>query len=202
MASFPELARAVSALLTIPYPTVDLAGRHLRAADMITVKGFGRGGAEMTARDAATLIIALLIDHERGGDFAAETARVMRLPLSQTTVYPEHFMWDLRVKKAKNAGEAIEFLIHDSLRERIRHPMEEMQRDITLTIAIDPTGMSVAPGLHGPNSPEILGTALLVFRRGAEPPKRNFERNHILHGRVLLEIAKLLELPVPDEEPD
>jgi hypothetical protein len=201
MASFPDLAKALSGLLSTPYPTVDLAGRHLRAADMLTVKGFGRGGARMTALDAATMILALMIDHERGGDYAAETARVMRLPLFEGrpfAVYPEHFADGLLISKAKNAGEAIEYLIHDSLRERIRRPMEELDRDNTLTIAVDPTGGSVAPGLHGPYDPDPLSVALFVYRRGPEPRKRNFERNHILHGRVLLEIARLLDLPPPE----
>jgi hypothetical protein len=201
MCSFPELAKALSDLLSIPYPTIDVAGRHLRAAEMITVKGFGRGGAEMTARDAATLVLALLIDHERGGDFASETKRVMRLPLFEGrpfVMYPDHFADDLLIAKAKNAGQALEFLLSDVLRDRIRRPMEELQRDITLTVAIDPTGAVVTPGIHGPYHPEILSAALFVYRRGPEPKKRNVERNTILHGRVLLEIATLLELKVPE----
>ena len=201
MPSFPELAKALSDLLSIPYPTIDLAGRYLRAAEMLTVKGFGRGGAEMTPRDAATVIIALLIDHERGGDFAAETARVMRLPLFEGrpfVMYPEHFADGLSISGAKNAGQAIEFLLSDVLRDRIRRPMEEMQHDSTLKISIDPSGAVVAPNITGPYNPEILSTALFVYRRGPEPKKRNVERNTILHGRVLLEIAKLLDMEMPE----
>lgn len=199
MASFPDLAKGLSDLLAVPYPTIDLAGRHLRAADMLTVKGFGRGAAEMTPRDAAALLLGLLIEHQRGGDFAAETARVMRLPLFEdyTSIYPDHFAHDLSIAKAKNAGQAIECLLSDVLRDRIRRPMEELKKDSILTVAIDPAGDSVSPGIHGPNHPEILSSAIFVYSRNPERKRRNVERNTILHGRVLLEIAKLLELEAP-----
>ncbi|TFV34702.1 hypothetical protein E4K66_30360 [Bradyrhizobium frederickii] len=197
MATSGDLAKALSELLKEPFSTVDLYGRHLRAAGMLSVKGHGRGAAEMTARDAATWLISLVIDHPRGGDFAAETARVLRLPLFEATIYPEHFLWDLKVKDAKNAGQAIEFLMHDCLHERIRHPMEDLKRDNILSIGIDPGGDSIAPGLHGPHSPEVFSAALLVYRRGPEKPKPNLWRNHILHGRVLLELARVLDLKVP-----
>lgn len=200
MCSFPELAKACSALLPVPYPTVDLAGRYLRSANMLTMKGFGRGGAQMTARDAATLLLSLLIDHERGGDFAEETKRVMQLPLFEGrpfVSFPDHFTDNLSIAEAASAGQAIESLLFDVLRDRIRLPMEKLKRDITLTVAIDPTGAVVAPCIHGPYHPEILSVGLFVYRRGPEPKKRNVERNTILHGRVLLEIAKLLELEAP-----
>lgn len=202
MASFPELAKATSSLVAIPYPTVDLAGRHLRAADMLTVKGFGRGGARMTARDAATLLISLMIDHERGGDYAAETARVMRLPLFEGkpfAVLPDYFADGLSISKAKNAGEAMEALLFDCLRERIWRPMEELKRDDILTIGIDPTGRRVTPHIHGPYHPMPVSAAMFVYQRAPGPERRNFERHHILHGRVLLELARLLELQPPPE---
>jgi hypothetical protein len=197
MASFPDLGKKLSSLIGIPFPTIDLAGRELRGAGLLTVKGFGRGGAEMTARDAAILLISLLIDHKRGGDFVGEVKRVISLPLQETesVVHPDHFADGLSIKSARNAGEALESLIHDAFRSRIREPLEA--GNDCLTIGIDPEGFSVAPGIRGPYYPEIPSAALYVFRRNLERKRRNVERNTIVHGRVLLEIAKLLELPAP-----
>jgi hypothetical protein len=195
MASAPELGKAYSDLLGIPFPTIDQASRHLRAAGLLTVKGFGRGGAEMIARDATTLLTALSINHARGGDYAREVKRVLNLPLLEAIVMPLDFADDLSIKSARNAGEALEFLIADTVRPRIRHPLESGVDCVT--VSFDSDGWFVSVSVRDPNYPVFLGSSLYTFQRG-ERERRNIERNTTIHGRVLLEIAKLLELKVPD----
>lgn len=191
MATSGDLAKALSELLKEPFSTVDLYGRHLRAAGLLNVKGHGRGAAEMTARDAAVWLISLAIDHERGGDFAKEVKRVLALPLLDAIIVPDYFADDLRCKTAKTAGEALASLFHDTLVSRIREVLDKGQDNVI--VSFDGDGESVFLSIKGPYYPEIHSAALLTFQRG-ERARRNVERNTTVHGRVLLEIAKLLEL--------
>jgi hypothetical protein len=193
MTTSGELARTYSDLLSRPFPTVDLYGRHLRAADLLNVKGHGRGAAEMTARDAAVWLTALCIDHERGGDFVKEVERVLALPLHEQIIVPEYFADDLRCRSARTAGEGLELLIHDVLVPRIRESLES-GRDC-MTVGFDADGHSVSLSIQGPHFPQIPSAAMFAFQRG-ERKRRNVERATVVHGRVLLEIAKLLELEV------
>ncbi len=194
MASAPELGKAYSDLLSIPFPTIDQATRRLREGDLLSIKGFGRGGAQMTARDAAVLLTALCIDHKRGGDFAGETKRVLNLPLLEPIIHPNDFADGLAIKSARKAGAALEFLIHDTLQARIRQPLEAGIDCVTVNFDAD--GLFIAPSIRGSYYPKIPSAALYTFQRG-ERDRRNRERATVLHGRVLLEIAKLLELPTP-----
>src|ERR1700744_2425447 len=107
MATSGDLARAFSELVSISFSRVDWIGRQLRRGELLNTKGRGRGAARMTAQDAATWLVALLIDHEHFGDFARETKRVLSLPLHEVVFYPAHFGDDLACKSAKTAGAAI-----------------------------------------------------------------------------------------------
>ena len=194
MATSGDLAKALSELLKEPFPTTDLYGRHLRSAGLLAIKGHGRGAAEMTARDAAAWLTALCIDHKRGGDFAKEVKRVLALPLLDAIIVPDHFADDLRCKTAKTAGEALASLFHDTLISRIREVLDKGQDNVI--VSFDGDGESVFLSIKGPYYPEIHSAALLTFQRG-ERARRNVERNTTVHGRVLLEIANLLELKPP-----
>src|SRR4051812_48990690 len=115
MATSGDLAKALSELLKEPFSTVDLYGRHLRAAGLLNIKGQGRGAAEMTARDAAAWLTALAIDHERGGDFAREVKRVLDLPMHEHLINPKDYADDLAHRTAKTAGHGLALLIGDTL---------------------------------------------------------------------------------------
>jgi hypothetical protein len=69
MATSVELARAIASAFGLPDKTVLLYLKHIRAKGVITFKGYGRGAAEMTAADAAALIIAVA-----GGIYAPNAA--------------------------------------------------------------------------------------------------------------------------------
>ena len=149
----------------------------------------------MTAQDAANWLTALCIDHERGGDFVREVQRVLKLPLhAESIVQPAHFADDLASQSARTAGDAIAALILDTLVPRIREALETGQDNVTLTFDAD--GFSLSPAILGPHYPQIMSAALYLYRRG-ERKRRNIERTVTVHGRVLLEIAKSLELPAP-----
>ncbi|MCK1629669.1 hypothetical protein [Bradyrhizobium sp. 162] len=191
MATSGDLAEGLSELLKEPFSTVDLYGRHLRAAGLLNIKGQGRGAAKMTARDAAAWLTSLAIDHERGGDFGREVKRVLALPLADSIIAPDYFADDLSCKGAKTAGEGLARLFHDTLVSRIQEVLENGQDNVI--VSFDGEGESVFLSIQGPYYPEIPSAALLTFRRG-ERKRRNVEKTITVHGRVLLEIAKLLEL--------
>ncbi|MBR0735772.1 hypothetical protein JQ581_02435 [Bradyrhizobium liaoningense] len=191
MATSGDLAKALSELLNEPFSTVDLYGRHLRAAGLLNIKGYGRGAAAMTARDAAVWLIALAIDHERGGDFAKEVKRVLALPLLDAIIVPDDFADDLHCKSAKTAGEGLASLFHDTLVPRIREVLEAGRDNVIASF--DGDGQSIFLSIQGSHYPEVHRAALLTFQRG-ERRRRNIEKTITVHGRVLLEIAKLLEL--------
>ncbi|GAA0030213.1 hypothetical protein [Bradyrhizobium ottawaense] len=197
MATSGDLAKALSELLNEPFSTVDLYGRHLRAAGLLNIKGHGRGAAEMTARDAAVWLISLAIDHERGGDFAKEVKRVLALPPIDALIEPDYFADDLSCKSAKTAGEGLASLFHDTLVPRIREVLEAGRDNVIASFDAD--GESVFLSIQGPYYPEIHSGALLTFRKG-ERKRRNIEKTITVHGRVLLELAKLLELTPSEDE--
>lgn len=191
MATSGDLAKALSELLNEPFSTVDLYGRHLRAAGLLNIKGHGRGAAEMTARDAATWLIALAIDHERGGDFAKEVKHVLDLPIHETLInYPD----DLAHRSVKTAGNALALFIGDMLTPRIRARLEA--GDDFATANFDADGVFVSLSIFDHTPGEVAQFANTTYQRG-ERKRRDVERLTVVHGRVLLEIAKLLELKLP-----
>jgi hypothetical protein len=175
MASFPDLAKALSSLVSIPFPTVDLAGRHLRAAGLLPGAGANKHTRpDMTARDAATMLIGLSIDHERGGDYAAETLRVMSLPL--TEIKEDKMVW----MKCPTAVEAIEMLIDDA---RL-YPGE-------LHCGITPTGNVVQIGVTGAGSTIKTAKEAVMLTYGTEVP-RHVDRWVSLNDSLFRQLAKLL----------
>lgn len=59
MAKSPQLVSAVAKVIKKPEETVRVALRRLHEAGLIEVTGRGRGGKDMTARDAAMLLLAM-----------------------------------------------------------------------------------------------------------------------------------------------
>ncbi|MCK1402339.1 hypothetical protein IVB45_20790 [Bradyrhizobium sp. 4] len=189
MATSGDLAKALSELLKEPFSTVDLYGRHLRAAGLLNVKGQGRGAAEMTARDAAAWLTALAIDHERGGDFAREVKRVLDLPMHEYLLSPKEYADGLAHRAAKTAGHGLALLIGDTLVPRIRDRLE--RGDDLVTANFDADGVFVSLSISERAPGEVAQFVDTLYQRG-ERKRRDVERLTVIHGRVLLEIAKLL----------
>ncbi|TCU75114.1 hypothetical protein EDE08_103331 [Bradyrhizobium sp. R2.2-H] len=194
MATSGDLAKALSKLLNEPFSTVDLYGRHLRAAGLLNIKGYGRGAAEMTARDAAAWLIALAIDHERGGDFAKEVKRVLDLPMHEYLLNPKNYADDLQHAAAKTAGHGLALFIGDMMVPRIRDRLE--RGDDLVTANFDADGVFVSLSIFEHTPGEVGQFASTTYQRG-ERKRRDVERLTVVHGRILLEIAKLLELKPP-----
>ena len=193
MATSGDLAKALSELLKEPFSTVDLYGRHLRAAGLLNIKGHGRGAAEMTARDAAVWLISLAIDHERGGDFAREVRRVLDLPVHESRINPKGQADDLSHLSAKTAGHGLALFIGDMLVPRIKERLE--RGDDLVTANFDADGVFVSLSIFDADG-EVAQFSDTLYQRG-ERKRRDVERLTVFHGRVLLEIAKLLDLKPP-----
>lgn len=161
---------------------------------MLNVKGHGRGAAEMTARDAAVWLTALSIDHERGGDFVREVKRVLDLPVLEYIINPRDYADDLAHRSAKTAGHALALFIGDMMVPRIRDRIE--RGDDIVTANFDADGLFVALSIQEHTPGEILKFVNTTYQRG-ERKRRDVERLTAIHGRVLLNIAKLLDLPAP-----
>jgi hypothetical protein len=194
MATSGDLAKALSELLKEPFSTVDLYGRHLRAAGLLNVKGHGRGAADMTARDAAVWLVSLAIDHARGGDFAREVKRVVDLPLHEYLLNPRDYADDLAHRSARTAGHALALFIGDMVVPRIRERLE--RGDDLVTANFDADGVFVGLSVFDHVPGEVAQFVNTTYQRG-ERKRRDVERLTVIHGRVLLEIAKLLELKPP-----
>jgi hypothetical protein len=190
MATSGDLAKALSRWLGEPFSTVDLYGRHLRTAGLLASTGHGRGAAEMTARDAATWLVAMAINHARGGDFAKEVKRVLDLPMHEHLLNPRMYADDLKHVSAKTAGHGISLFIADMLTPRIRERLEK--GDDLVTANFDADGIFVALSIFDSASGSVANFTNSLFQRG-ERKRRDVERLTVIHGRVLLEIAKLLE---------
>jgi hypothetical protein len=145
----------------------------------------------MTARDAATWLTSLCIEHERGGDFAREVRRVLDLPVHECILNDAE---DLAHTSAKTAGHALALFIGDMLVPRIRERLE--REDDVVTANFDADGVFVALSVfeHSPNA--VARFADTNYQRG-ERKRRDVERLTVVHGRVLLEIAKILDLKPP-----
>lgn len=55
-----DLTPVIATVLGIPQSTVGIVARHARGAGMITSKGRGPGGAEMSATDCANLLVGVM----------------------------------------------------------------------------------------------------------------------------------------------
>lgn len=60
MVKLSNLVPAISQILNVPQKTVNVIAMHLRREGLISSGGRGRGGAEMSARDTATLLIGVM----------------------------------------------------------------------------------------------------------------------------------------------
>ncbi|MGY3358822.1 hypothetical protein ACVWZK_005485 [Bradyrhizobium sp. GM0.4] len=194
MATSGELEQALSDLLSVPKSTVNLYGRHLRTAGLLNLKGHGRGAAEMTAHDAAAWLTALAIDHERGGDFAKQVKRVLDLPLHGNPISSKNYDDDLTYLTARTAGHGLALLIGDTLVPWIKERLE--RGDDLVTANFDADGVFVSLSFFDGPPGEVARFADVLYQRG-ERKRRDVERLTVIHGRGILEIAKLLDLKPP-----
>lgn len=192
-----DLANLLSQLLRIPVSTIALYGRHLRAADLVNVKGYGRGAAQMTPRDAAVYLVALCVDHERGGDFVREVKRVLALPLSDTVVTVASFGDDLLFSKAHTAGEAITALFTDAITPRFAKQMRA--REEVFTVHFDAEGAFLSVSLTPKTVDEVFYGGGWTYQRGTydDRKRRNIERLTVLHSAVFHDIAKAMGVIPP-----
>lgn len=72
MAKLSGLIPVVAGVLNVPEKTVAIYVRHLRQARLISTGGRGPGGAAMTARDCANLLIAIM-----GSNYAKDAAETV-----------------------------------------------------------------------------------------------------------------------------
>lgn len=114
MAKLSGLIPVVARVLDVPEKTVAIYARHLRQARLITTSGRGPGGAEMTARDCANLLIAIM-----GGNYAKDAAETVARYRSIVTGVPWQ-KWQLpqlplpalkELSKHHGFGEALDALI-------------------------------------------------------------------------------------------
>lgn len=89
MPKLSGLIPILAQVLAIPEQSVAMFARHLRESRLISTGGRGPGGAEMSARDCANLLIALL-----GGSYAKDAAKTVR-NYRRITASPEWPAWDL-----------------------------------------------------------------------------------------------------------
>jgi hypothetical protein len=185
-----DLAKLLSELLNVPFSTIDLYGRYLRNAGLLSMKGHGRGAASMKPRDAAYWLTALCVDHERGGDFVREVKRVWALPLLDAQAFPSvEITKGLLFPTARNAGEAIEFAISDT-QSPIFVEMLHKRVDC-LTVGYDSEGQSAYVSISPGKVDGSYRSGVWTFQRG-EKKRRLIERTTSIHGAVLYEIAKAL----------
>lgn len=173
-----DLAKLLSRLLGIPFSTIDLYGRRLRDAGMLSIKGHGRGAAHMTAVDATTWLTSLCVDHVRNGDFLREVKRPLKLPLLDALVLPNFERGTRMFPTARTAGEAIQFAIQDA-----------MTTNEAPVVVFDSEGAFVSLSV-GP----VRSGGLWTYQRG-ERERRMIEQNTALDGKVLVQIAKALGPP-------
>jgi hypothetical protein len=187
-----DLTALLSELLKIPLPTIDLYGRYLRSASLLSIKGHGRGAAQMTPRDAAVWLTSLCIDHERGGDFVREVKRALNLPLLEALAIPTHFGQGLAFPAARTAGEAIALMIGDT--QSLRFADRLAAREDCLIAAFDSAGAFVSLSISPMKVEGDFSHGLWTYQRG-ERKRRLIERNTTVHGSVLFEIGKALGRP-------
>jgi hypothetical protein len=197
-----ELAEMLSKQLSIPFSTVDLYGRHLRDAGLLTVKGRGRGAAEMTPVDAAYWLIALCINHQRGGDFVKEVTRVANLPQGKFTVWPRALINRLQFPHSKNAVSALAALMTDTLSDRYAELMASRDRGIYVIFDAEGEFMTIFCGNNKPLDTDESEEAIWNYERtiANEKKPRNLEYSAALHGLVLWRIAKAMDLLPPHGE--
>jgi hypothetical protein len=87
MAKSPQLVHAIAKVIKKPDETVRVALRRLHEAGLIEVTGRGRGGKDMTARDAAMLLLAMSMGTMLK-DSPATIQEYWNLPLDPNDVGP------------------------------------------------------------------------------------------------------------------
>ncbi|MGY3590134.1 hypothetical protein ACVIGB_010282 [Bradyrhizobium sp. USDA 4341] len=148
----------------------------------------------MTTKDAAVWLTSLVIGHQRGGDFVREVRRVLDLPMHEYIINPRDYADDLTHRSAKTAGHGLALFICDMMVPRIRQRLE--RGDDIVTANFDADGVFVSLSILESSRGEVSRFVDTTYQRG-ERKRRDVERLTVVNGRVLLEIAKLLELEAP-----
>lgn len=109
-----ELADFLSSALNVKNGTVYNRVKDLRAAGLLTVGKQGpHAGARMTSADAINLVLANLLDHERGDKVAENVRRVRNLPIAEFIELPAGLTDGLSCCVAKTTGDALDSLLND-----------------------------------------------------------------------------------------
>lgn len=88
MAIFSDLVATTAEQLYLPTVTVESVGKRARSAGLISKYGRGPNAAQMTARDAAVLLIGCCIAHERGASFEDELSEACAARLEFAGIVP------------------------------------------------------------------------------------------------------------------
>ncbi len=151
----------------------------------------------MTPDDAAAWLVALCIDHKRGGDFVAEVRQVLDLPLCNTLALPETFAEGLGASDTNYLGDALAALIRDTPAPRFAKAMAKRQDVIILNFHAegDCVGISIRNKKLGSDFKAVSWT----FQHGNidDRQRLNLERVTALNGIVLFEIARAMQLIPP-----
>ena len=147
MAKLSDLIPATASVLGVPEKTVAIYARHLREARLITTGGRGPGGADMTPRDCANLLIAIM-----GAEYAKDAAQVIKkyrpivagreriswrlpkMPLDALTQLPEHHQF----------GNALEALITAATDGSLEQALEVVSERVRELRSVFPLTFSVS----------------------------------------------------------
>ncbi len=144
MAKLSDLIPATASVLGVPEKTVAIYARHLREARLITTGGRGPGGADMTPRDCANLLIAIM-----GAEYAKDAAQVIKkyrpivtggkwrlskMPIDALTQLPEHHQF----------GNALEALITAATDGSLEQALEVVSERVRELRSVFPLTFSVS----------------------------------------------------------
>ena len=147
MAKLSDLIPATASVLGVPEKTVAIYARHLREARLITTGGRGPGSADMTPRDCANLLIAIM-----GAEYAKDAAQVIKkyrpivagveriswrlpkMPLDALTQLPEYHQF----------GNALEALITAATDGSLEQALEVVSERVRELRSVFPLTFSVS----------------------------------------------------------
>jgi hypothetical protein len=189
-----DLAEFLSTALEIKLGTVADRAKELRAAGLLSVGKQGTAGARMTDRDAINLLLANLIEHQRGDSVAENVKRACGLYHNdRPLIVPADFTRDLPFFRGVTAGEGLELLLEDFRAGRIEawaagEPYE-------LKISFDARGDSVVFSLSK-SKQETVRSALAGYTRRRPAKRRRFvDRQVTIDGKVFEDLAEALGPP-------
>jgi hypothetical protein len=186
----PDLAEFLSAALGIKPGTAIDRAKELRAAGLLSVGKQGTAGARMTSPDAVNLLLANLIEHQRGDSVAENVKRVCALYHNERPIaVPADFTRELPFFRGVTAGEGLERLLEDFRAGRIK--VWAAGEPYELKISFDTRGDSVFFSLSSGDDIAIARYA----RQGHAERRRSVERQVTIDGKVFEDLAEALGPP-------